>query len=148
MKLLKRMRAKQWAWLHFKIALGGFWSTAMFFVTPTVLKEGLPTTSILLWTIGTMIGMVISVVGMFMSMTRSRRLQLIGLTIEFVGLMLFMGGPIQYFSIQASQLGINFQDRFALACFAYAMVAAVLVRVIEVVSILLKNAATHLEDDE
>lgn len=148
MKLIKRIRAKQWAWLHFKIALGLFWASAMFFVTPTTLKEGLPDTNILVWTIGTMIGMVISVVGMFLSMTRTRRLQLIGLTVEFVGLALFIGGPVQYLSIQISQLGINFQDRFALSCFAYAMVAAVLVRIVEVVTLLLQNAATHMEDDE
>lgn len=95
-----------------------------------------------------MAGMVVSIVGMFLSMTKVRRLQLLGLTIEFVGLALFMGGPVQYLSIQVSQLPIDFQNRFALACFAYAMVAAVIVRVVEVVTLLLKNAATHEEDSE
>lgn len=141
--ILRRMKAQQWAWLHLKLALGFGWTTAMLFVTPTTLRDGLEVNGIAFWTIGTALGALVSIIGMVMSMAIAIRTKLLGLTIEFIGLILFAGGPLQYFAIQVSQLGTDFQDRYALSWFAYCMLAAVLVRLVAVVVLLLQNAAAH-----
>jgi hypothetical protein len=122
------------ALVHFYLALGLGWGHAMLLFTPASLASNLNDGGIATWTITTMVGGFLAAAGLILKAGRSRRVQLRGLSIEFVGVFLLLGGPFQYMSIQVGfWFADQFTDRYALAWFAYAMIAALLVRVATVV---------------
>lgn len=125
---IRRIGLPMLGWLHFKIALGIGWTTAMLFSTPYSIDAEVSRTSIQVWTIGTCVGAIASIIGMFMTLAMKRKTALVGLHVEFIGLMLFAGGPIQYFLVQLSLLSSDPDSRIAIAWFAYSMLAAILAR--------------------
>lgn len=131
--LLRRVRARTWAWLHFKLALGIGWTHAMLFVTPASISEAADRTAVLLWLIPTFAGAVVSIVGMFGEYSLDARMKQAATSVELFGLALFAGGPFQYLLVQVSLWPEQFDARYALAWFAYAMVAAIAARIVSVV---------------
>lgn len=129
-----RMRARFLAILHFYLALGIGWGHAMLLFTPQSLQAALNGSSVIWWTVGTLIGGVAAAAGIVMKISANRRRQLQGLSVEMVGIVALAGGPLQYMLIQ---IGFwfegQFTDRYALAWFAYAMLAALLIRAASVV---------------
>lgn len=129
---LKRVRPDRWAWVVFKLVLGLGWTHAMLFVTPPNLLNQINPSFVPPWAIGTAIGAVVSIAGMFIALTRNRRVSFTGLLIEFVGLVALLGGPVQYFSINVGVLFNSFESRYALSWFSLAVVCACAVRLIQV----------------
>lgn len=122
------------ALVHFYLSLGVGWGHAMLFFTPQSLSSNLASDGIAVWTLMTMAGGLIAAAGLAMKAGRTRRMQLRGLSIEFVGVFLLAGGPLQYMSIQIGfWIDGQFADRYALAWFAWAMLAALLVRMATVI---------------
>ena len=121
----------------------------MFFVPPESLSVALTNDSLAVWSIGTMVGGLVSITGIFMTVALSDKWKMRGLGTEIVGLILLGGGPLQYCLIQVGFLveanGIN---RYALAWFAYAMIAAIIVRAVQIVPTFVRQIVAVRRDDE
>lgn len=132
--LLKRMTVRHVGWIHFKVALGFGWGSAILFNTPPTIKETIDESTIQLWAYGTIAGALISIVGILMTLSIHEHRKVWGLGVEVVGIVALGGGPLQYLSIQIAYLiDGEFDKRYALAWFAYAMLSAIIVRMILVV---------------
>lgn len=116
------------AWLHFKLSLGT-WAVAFMLVPPTATQSAVGN---ILWLAICLTGAIVSSVGLILGFwARWRRLSVI---IELAGLFLMIVGPFVYWTTQVSIIVEKvtpdaFQQRFALAIFAWAMIAAVLARI-------------------
>lgn len=130
MRILKRLRPDHWAWLHAKAALIA-WAVLFFIYTPEKLSLALG------WLLATgvsavvIIGVGVSVVGLFMSLsnytTDARR----GVNIELAGLWVALSGPFAYCATQGYlAFGPEGDQRIALVAFAYAMCAFMIVRIV------------------
>lgn len=130
----QRRRARLLASLHFYLALGLGWGHAMLFFTPRSLATNLDSSGITYWAIGTIIGGAAAGSGLMLKAAQSRRWQLRGLSVEMVGIIALAGGPFQYLLIQVGfMVEGQFSDRYALGWFAYAMIAALAMRIVAVV---------------
>lgn len=133
-KYILRMTPRHWAWLHFKLALGLGWGTAILFVAPPTIKDKLNEDTIQIWALGTIVGAVICIIGIFMTVARDERWKIWGLGVEGIGIILLGGGPLQYFLLQVGYLfDGEFASRYQLTWFAYAMLAAIIVRLVIIV---------------
>jgi hypothetical protein len=134
MKYLKHLTLVHWSWLHAKVALGA-WAVLLYIYTPERVDLALGWALIGCVTLVTLIGAVVSVVGLIMSV-QPGRITLAGLAVELSGLyfMLF-GGAIPYLITQFSLAGKGpGTDRIALTAFAYAMCAFLVCRIALVTS--------------
>lgn len=144
----KRLTPRHWSWIHFKFALGIGWGSAMFLVPPDSLTIALTNDSLAVWSIGTMIGGIVSIVGIFMTVSLSDKWKMRGLGTEIVGLILLGGGPLQYCLIQIGFLiEGSLTNRYALAWFAYAMIAAIIARGVQIVPTFVRQIVTVRRDD-
>lgn len=124
-----RMTARHWAWLHFKVALGLGWGSAILFSPPPSISAVIQADTLQVWAIGTILGALVCIVGIFMTLSYSERWKIRGLSVEIVGLILMGGGPFQYFLLQVGFLiDGDFINRYQLTWFAYSMLAAIIVR--------------------
>lgn len=140
----RRWTSEQGAWVVFKLFLGVGWPIAMFFSTPASIAGAVGVDSINIWTIGTLVGGIVSIVGMIVSTSHTRRTALTGFHVELIGIALLAGGPVQYLLLQIGFLATpdKFGDRIALAFFAAAMVAAISARGVGVIRARRARAST------
>lgn len=122
------------AWLNFKLALAT-WSVVFILVPPTATQNALGSIA---WLIVCFLGAVISAVGLTMGFWA--KLRNISILVELAGICMMVVGPVVYFITQIVIMvgppmnGVDpFQQRFALTIYAYAMIAAVLARLAEVI---------------
>jgi hypothetical protein len=134
MKYLKRLTLVHWAWMHAKVALG-VWAVLLYTFTPERVNLALGWVLIGSVTLVTLVGAVVSIVGLVMSVQLGR-VALAGLTIELSGLyFMLLGGAFPYLVTQFSlAFGSAGSDRIALTAFAYAMCAFLLCRIALVTS--------------
>jgi hypothetical protein len=114
-------------WIVFKASLMA-WALVMFLVPPIILNDQLDTLLLGLWTGLTFLGAGTSIVGLVMGGTR-------GAVVEMTGLPVMAVGPLVYFFAQFSLMTSQedgVQNRLALLFFAFAMLAAVAARIVEV----------------
>jgi glucose uptake protein GlcU len=147
-KLIRRLAPHQWAWLHFKLAVGLGWGHAILFVTPQIITDTTTESSIRVWAYGTIIGAIVSIVGLFMSTSSNRKRKARGTHIEVVGVVLFAGGPLQYFILQVTFLPGDFEGRYALMWFAYGMLSACITRIVILLGFVGKKDADTVKDNE
>lgn len=88
---LHRLTVRHWGWLIFKVILGVLWPISVLVTSPPTLVHSLG------WIVGliaitTLTGGLTSIVGLIMSAQTGAK-AVIGLTIELVGLHLFIIGP-------------------------------------------------------
>lgn len=125
----ERVPLRYLAWAHAFLALGIGWGHAIAIYPPASYDGLVDLSSVFRMGVLTGLGSLITIVGMFMTRARSQRRQHRGLWIELVGTILLGGGPLQYFGIQVGFLfESEFDQRYAIAWFAYAMGAFILVR--------------------
>lgn len=127
-RALKRLTPVHWAYIHFKLAIGLAWPTALFLFTPAVVNDALQRSIISAMAGVTIVGGLMSIVGLVMTAQRGN-VRTIGISIELAGIALLSSGPLAYFLTQ-STLAFDDQDRVALAVFCYAMLAALICRVV------------------
>lgn len=138
---------EKWGWLLFKIVLGFGWTTLMLFATPASISENVSQGRLSIWTIGTAIGALVSILGMLMATSTKPKRALRGLTVELVGILLFAGGPVQYLGLQLGFLTTQFESRAALAAFAAAMLIAISIRALQVARDFHKEATSPFKGD-
>lgn len=140
----RRWTSEQSAWVVFKLFLGVGWPIAMFFSTPASIAGAVQSGSINIWTVGTLVGGIVSIVGMIVSTSHTRKTALNGFHVELIGIALLAGGPVQYMLLQIGFLTSpdKFGDRIALAIFAAAMVAAITARAVGVIRARRARAST------
>lgn len=127
-RALRRLTPVHWAYIHFKLALGMAWPVALFFYTPTVVNDALQRTIVSTMCGVTILGGVMSIIGLVMTAQRGK-VRTIGVSIELAGIALLSSGPLAYFFTQAT-LAMHDLDRVALAFFSYAMLAALICRLV------------------
>jgi hypothetical protein len=134
MKYLKRLTLVHWAWVHAKVALGA-WAVLLYLFTPERVNLALGWVLIGSVTLVTLVGAVVSVIGLIMSV-QPGRIALVGLTVELSGLyFMLLGGAVPYLVTQFSLISsVSGSDRIALTAFAYAMCAFLVCRIALVTS--------------
>lgn len=127
---VKRLTPIHWAYLHFKLAIGVAWPATLWAVTPTVLHDALKMQMVGLMCLTTLLGALLSIVGLVMTAQRGR-VRTIGVSVELAGIALLSSGPLAYFLSQTTlAFSGNGHERAALAVFSYAMLAAIVCRLI------------------
>ncbi|HEY8588652.1 MAG TPA: hypothetical protein VIL55_03760 [Naasia sp.] len=148
-RTVNKLPLDTWGWVLFKLVLGFGWTHAMLLVTPRVIADQVTVTSLLLWTVGTAIGAIVSLTGLLVSVfAHERRAQLTGLSVELVGIVLFAGGPLQYLFVQIGLSQTDFLNRYALCWFAASMLSAIGVRLLIVGRLFLREAKKKSPRDE
>lgn len=123
----RRLTAQDWSWIHFKVALL-VWAIFLFKFTPTAVSHALGAVSIVAASV-CIFGVLLSLIGLVMS-AQPDRIGLLGLSIEYSGLIFTAAGPITYFIVQvylASTLPTGDQ-RIALCALGYVVCAALFAR--------------------
>lgn len=138
---LRNLTLRHWGWLHFKVALI-YWANVMYRWTPVAVADTLREPYLVIWTGMTVFGGLLSIVGLVMSaQPANNRFHVVGVSIELAGLCFFIIGPIVYWTTQLSLIvtnadhlpfGERMHIRYALVCFAYAMIAAIIARILVV----------------
>lgn len=128
-----RDRAETIGWLLLKLTLGFGWTHAMLFVTPDSIAQATDSANVVVWTVMTAVGALVSIIGMGIA-HRVKGQAVLGYTIEFVGIVLFAGGPLQYLLVQVGFWSDPdaFRQRYALGWFALAMCISVGIRGLQV----------------
>jgi hypothetical protein len=127
-RALKRLTPVHWAYIHFKLAIGIAWPIALWAFTPAVVNDALQRTIVSSMAGTTILGGLMSVVGLVMTAQRGK-VRTIGVSIELAGIALLSSGPLAYFLTQAT-LALENTERIALAFFCYAMLAALICRLV------------------
>lgn len=127
------LTVEKWMWLLFKLVLGFAWTSMMLFATPDSISANVSFGRLSIWTVGTALGALVSLVGMLMATSSRPKRALRGLTVELVGILFFAGGPVQYLGLQLGFLTTEFEARAALACFVAAMLIAIAIRAQQVI---------------
>ena len=136
-----RVSLRIWAWMHAFLALGLGWGHAISIYPPTSYDGVLDLTLVFRMGVLTAIGSIGAVVGMLMTRSQSQRTQHKGLWVELVGTVLMAGGPLQYWSIQLGYIAQGeFDQRYALMWFAYAMCSFMLVRYSILIPAIIKSS--------
>lgn len=141
-RAIKRLTPVHWAYIHFKLAIGLAWPIALFNFTPEVVNDALQRSIISAMAGVTITGGMMSIVGLVMTAQRGN-IRTIGISIELAGIALLSSGPLAYFLTQ-STLAITDPERVALAVFCYAMLAALVCRVVMLLPWFIRTA--HAED--
>jgi hypothetical protein len=121
-------------WLNFKFAIG-FWAIAQFFVPPVSVAIALGPYHYL-WSILTLIGASVSATGLIMTFWPTRRK--LATVLELVGLVFMIFGTFLYFAIQGllllqGPLSETLNQRGGLTIYAWAMVCAIVARLLAVI---------------
>lgn len=138
--LFHRIPLRYWAWMFAFASLGLGWGHAIAFQPPPNYHGYVDMSSILLMGVMTMVGGVVSILGMLMTLAHTRPIAYTGLWIETVGTVLLAGGPLQYLGLQVGYLiDGQFDQRYALSWFAFSVVTFMLVRFSIIVPALVKQ---------
>jgi len=124
-----RMTRVDWAFLHFKAALG------ILLMIPLVqlesLRHNVSTTFLCVWATLTILGFWISVVGLVMSAQKYETRHK-GFVVEMTGLVLLMIGPAVFAAVQVGLWITSGQSRAVAIGFAYVIMAAIIARMVMV----------------
>ena len=131
MKAIRKLRPDHWAIIHAKIAML-VWAILFLAYTPLTLSKVLQGILPFLISGAVLFGVTISLVGIFMSISKFACTARRGENLELAGLWLSLSGPLAYFAIQVylSFLLRDGEQRIALSAFAYAFSSFMFVRIV------------------
>ncbi|NWL13322.1 hypothetical protein DM793_18820 [Paenarthrobacter nitroguajacolicus] len=124
---LKGLTRTDWAFVHFKAALGLLWIIPLTRIS--YLQEQTAPWFIALWGLATTAGFCVSLVGLVMS-AQSFETRRNGFRVEMTGLVLLMSAPAIYGLIQVGLAVATGADRWIAFAFAYIICSAVAVRMV------------------
>jgi uncharacterized membrane protein len=124
---LSRLTRLDWAYIHFKAALGLLWFIPL--TQLDYLQRATAVWFIVAWALVTCAGFVISVTGLIMSAQQfeTRRN---GFRVEMTGLLLIMAAPAVYGLLQVGLMWSTGENRWLAIAFAYILCAALVPRII------------------
>ncbi len=96
-RALKRVRLQDWAWVHFKFALGIAWPLLTLAALPpsvNTIQQGV----VYAWFGLTIVGAILSIVGIIMS-AQPGKAGVLGIPIELAGLVFLFAGPFLLFLV-------------------------------------------------
>jgi uncharacterized membrane protein len=122
---LRGLTRTDWAYVHFKAALGLLWIIPL--TQSTYLQNRTAPWFILIWGFLTTLGFVVSLIGLVMSAQKfeTRRN---GFRVEMTGLVLLMSAPAIYGLIQIGLIFTTGSDRWIAIAFAYIICSAIVPR--------------------
>lgn len=116
----------EWAWLHFKIALGFMLVIPM--ASSNTLQQSTTWVFLLVWVIFIAIGTAASAIGLFLGnqfdVDKKRR----GYRFEITGLILMMAGPLVFMLVQIGLLVESGGNKGLAIAFPYVIIAALVAR--------------------
>jgi hypothetical protein len=124
---LSHLTRLDWAYVHFKAALGLLWFIPLTQVD--YLQRQTAVWFIVTWAVITCTGFVVSLVGLVMS-AQSFQTRRNGFVVEMAGLWLIMAAPAVYGVIQVGLMWTTGENRWLAIAFAYILCAALLPRMI------------------
>ena len=126
---LGRLTRTDWAFIHFKAALG------ILLMTPLVqldsLKSSTPLWFLCLWASITIVGFWVSVAGLVMSAQRYETRHT-GFRVEMTGLVLLLVGPAVFAAIQIGVWVVTGQSKAVSIAFCYVIITAIVARMVMV----------------
>jgi uncharacterized membrane protein len=126
---LGRLTRTDWAFIHFKAALG------IMLMTPLVQLESLKSTTtiwfVCVWASVTIIGFWVSVAGLVMSAQKYETRHK-GFVVEMTGLILLLIGPAVFAAIQAGVWIATGQSKAVSIAFCYVIITALIARMVMV----------------
>jgi len=123
---LKRLTRLDWAYVHFKAALGLLWFIPLTQVD--YLQRQTAVWFIAIWGLITVTGFIVSLCGLVMSAQQDHTRRN-GFRVELVGLWLIMAAPGVYGLIQVGLI-VNGENRWLALAFAYIICSALVPRII------------------
>lgn len=129
--VLRGLTRVDWAWIHFKAALGLLWIIPL--TQSTYLQNSTAPWFILAWGFLTTLGFCVSVTGIIMSAQKfeTRRC---GFRWEMTGLVLLMSAPAIYGLLQIGLVVTRGSDRLIAIAFAYIICSALVPRMVMIKS--------------
>jgi uncharacterized membrane protein len=126
---LGRLTRTDWAFIHFKAALG------ILLMTPLVQLESLKSSTtvwfLCVWASLTIIGFWVSVAGLVMSAQKYESRHK-GFVVEMTGLVLLMIGPAVFAAVQAGVWITTGQSKAVAIAFCYVIITAIIARMVMV----------------
>jgi hypothetical protein len=137
---LQQFRPDHWAWIHAKLAVLA-WAILFLIFTPNRVTSTLASFLATAVSLVVVLGIAMSIVGLYRSFSPSLRKARTGVSLELSGLYLAIAGPLAYCLTQFwLSFGPGGDQRIALTAFAYSNVAFLLVRIVIVLSHRKKNS--------
>lgn len=124
---LRGLTRTDWAFVHFKAALGLLWVIPL--VKSPAVQGNTPLWFILAWMALFILGFLVSLVGLVMS-AQTFQTRRNGFRVEMTGLVLLMSGPAIYMLVQAGVWITSGVDRSTAIVFGYIICAALLPRMV------------------
>lgn len=126
-RALSHLTRLDWAYVHFKAALGLLWFIPL--VQLDYLQRSTALWFIIAWAAVTCTGFLVSLVGLVMS-AQTFQTRRNGFVVEMTGLWLIMAAPAVYGMLQVGIMWTTGEDRLIAMAFAYILCAALLPRMI------------------
>lgn len=128
---LSGLTRTDWAFVHFKAALGLLWMIPLLQVSNVTTS----TSPAFLWTwaIVTFVGFWVSIVGLVMS-AQTFDTRRTGFRVEMTGLCLLAAGPLVYIALQVGIWITTGQQRLLALTFGYVMLSALVTRMVMIKS--------------
>lgn len=121
-----KLPAAEWAWLHFKVALGLMLVIPM--ASSSTLQQSTTWVFLLVWVIFIAIGTAASAIGLFLGnqfdVDQKRR----GYRFEMTGLILMLAGPLVFMLVQIGLLVESGGNKGLAISFPYVIIAALIAR--------------------
>ena len=124
---LSHLTRIDWAYIHFKAALGLLWFIPLTQVS--YLRETTALWFIAIWALVTVTGFIVSVVGLVMAAQKNQTRR-DGFRVEMVGICLIMSAPAVYGLIQIGLMITTGANRWLAVAFAYILCSALVPRII------------------
>lgn len=131
--IFKKLRPDHWAWLHAKLALMT-WAIIFYFNTPPQVEGVLDRILATLISVFVVSGLLLSVTGLLLAVSKKTRRSGLGTSLEISGLWIALAGPVSYFIVRF-YLAFTPDGKAgsALAALAYTVCAFVIVRLVQVI---------------
>ncbi len=126
----KKLRPDHWAWLHAKLAIV-VWAISFYFFTPHSINIVLHYTLATLISVFTIVGLLISVVGLCMALSSSLNRARRGTNLEIAGLWISLTGPLSFFlTLLYIEIGTGQNQLTPFVALGYVAFSVLLVRLI------------------
>lgn len=127
-----KLQAQHWAWLNALVGLG-VWGILIGIYTPISYGVLFQQPIVAIWSILTVLGVVIAITAVLWSVARSAVLRTLAVSVELIGLCFAAVGPLLYFLAQLLLFTVPTADgsaRYPLTAFTFFALSLIIYRII------------------